>query len=224
MISVRSLTKSYAGRISLENLTLQIEAGSIVALLGPNGSGKTTLIKCILDLVFADKRSQSAIEITGVASIGYMPQTPSYPANLTCRQIVALLENLQAADATRKERLIADLGIGEFFDKKFSALSQGMKQKLNLLQCFMAKHSLYILDEPTAAVDPLVSLYVRNLIRELHARGATFIFTTHIIAEVRQIATRVIVLGEGKIITDKVLADSTETNEEFETALLHSMH
>jgi len=230
MIQLTALNKTYHGFKSLCDITLNITTGKAVALLGPNGSGKTTLIKCILKLVKPDENSQ--IDIDPTMSIGYMPQTPSYPVNLTCKQIIALLEDLAPTNSGQKEKLISDLGMGLFLDKKFSALSQGMRQKLNILQCFMSHHSLYILDEPTAALDPLMAVFVRGLIQEIITKGSTVIFTTHTISEVKQIANRIIVLDSGRVINDKALEDFPEPKtkgttyrgmDEFEATLIGIM-
>ena len=227
MIRLRSLSKTYRGFRSLSEVNLDIRPGNAVALLGPNGSGKTTLIKCILGLVQPDKKSR--IDMKDVTSIGYMPQTPSYPANLTCSQIITLLDDLAPADAKVRKKLVDSLSMDAFLVKKFSTLSQGMKQKLNILQCFMAQHPLYILDEPTASLDPLMAVFVSDLIKDVIAAGSTVIFTTHIISEVRQIADRIIVLDSGRVINDVALGDFVLPNTEggtyrgmdaFEAALI----
>ena len=224
MIQVQNLSKSYRKNTVIRNLDIDIHEGVITALVGPNGSGKTTLLKCILGLTFPDEGTK--ILLAGVEylkqkeinDIGYMPQTPLFPLNLKVKEILTILETLDKKDPIYKSKLIEELEIDKFENKFFGELSGGMKQKVNILQCFSSQKKFYIIDEPTASLDPHISFYLKNLLKERKTMGSSLLFTSHIMSEVDEIADRVIVMVEGKLILhetpNEILAKSNSANME----------
>lgn len=224
MISIQNLTKTYKKNTVIRNLNLEIQEGVITALVGPNGSGKTTLLKCILGLTFPSKESKlllAGIEYLkqdAIQEIGYMPQTPLFPLNLKVKEILEILETLEKKEQVFKEKLVEELEIKKFENKYFGELSGGMKQKVNILQCFSGVKKFYIIDEPTASLDPHISFYLKNLLKERRTMGSSILFTSHIMSEVDEIADRVVVLVEGKLILHEtpkeILAKSKASNME----------
>lgn len=224
MIQIQNLSKTFKKNTVIRNLSLEIQEGLITALVGPNGSGKTTLLKCILGLTFPSKESKlllaglEYLKQEELYEIGYMPQTPLFPQNLKVKEILEILETLEKKNPIYKEKLISELEIDKFENKYFGELSGGMKQKVNILQCFSAVKKFYIIDEPTASLDPHISFYLKNLIKERKMCGSSILFTSHIMSEVDEIADRVIVMVEGKLILHEtpkeILAKSQTSNME----------
>jgi Cu-processing system ATP-binding protein len=224
MIQVQNLSKTFRRNTVIRNLNLEIEEGLITALVGPNGSGKTTLLKCILGLTFPDAGSKlliGGVEYAGqneISEIGYMPQVPLFPQNLKVREIIEILQTLEKKETIFYEKIKIELGLQEFENRYFGELSGGMKQKVNIIQCFSAPKKIYIIDEPTASLDPHISFYLKNLIKSCKANGSSILFTSHIMSEVDEIADRVIVMVEGKLILhespSEILAKSNALNME----------
>lgn len=203
MIKIKNLEKLYDKVPILKNVQLEIEAGTLFALVGPNGSGKTTLLKCISKLVYPDSGS---IEMDGKniheisMRAGYMPQIPQFPKNLKTSELIDFFVSIDPIKPIYKEQLIEDLQIQPFMNKYFHQLSGGMKQKLNILQCFMSKRPLYIIDEPTASLDPSITFYLKNLMKSKKIEGSSIIFTSHIMSEVEELADQMALLIEGNLI------------------------
>ena len=203
MIQIKELNKTFGKYQILKNITFEIQEGKILALLGPNGSGKSTLLKCLLGITPADLiHSWDHKHQIDLRSIGYMPQNPSFPKNLSVKEIINFLDRISLSSVSEayKEQLLIDMDIYPFIEKNFNELSQGMKQKINILQCFMAQPNLYILDEPTAGLDPNMTYYIKKLLLEEKNKGKTILFTSHIMSEVEDLADELLVLIHGEIV------------------------
>ena len=214
MIDIDNVKKAYGDAVVLKDIDLHITAPAVFALVGPNGSGKSTLLKMILGLVIPDS---GQVRFNGVEvndenkamkkHIGYMPQVPSFPRNLRVREIVDFLDGLNGGAPVHHDKLMKDLEISVFYDRYFGDLSGGMKQKVNILQCFRSDKSLYILDEPTVSLDPHMAYYLKNLVKERSKTGQSFVFTSHIMHEVEDMADEMALLVEGKIRLAKKLSE-----------------
>lgn len=209
MLAVENLSKTYRKTRVLSGIDLRIPEACTFALLGPNGSGKTTLLKCLMGSVAPDGGERIALgDQTDVNSeaykemLVYMPQTPGFLPHLSAGEIIALLLRLRDRPAPRMDRLVDDLNIDEFWSKPFGELSGGMKQKLNILQCFMFDFQIAFLDEPTASLDPGIAYYMKGLIKELKSEGKTIVFTSHIMAEVEEVADTMALLDQGRIFLE----------------------
>lgn len=210
-LRIEQLSKSFSKFNVLEKISLYIPTGSAYALLGPNGSGKTTLLKSLIGSIHYDSGSiDMGEDLTNVnvqsasykIKISYMPQYPGFLPHLTARESIELLIQLSGRTAIFQERLVSELGIAEFWNKPFRELSGGMKQKINILQCFMFKSEFFFLDEPTSSLDPQMAGYVKNLIREVKSNGTTVLFTSHIMSEVEDIADQMALLSNGKVLIE----------------------
>ncbi len=201
MIKISSLNKTFGKNKILKDIQLQIPQGSLFALLGPNGSGKSTFLKCLLDIVPADSKKFTSL-VSKKECIGYVPQNPAFPKNVKVCEIIDFFEYISPipVNVAYKKELMQDMGILSFTHKNFSQLSQGMKQKVNILQCFMFNSSFIIMDEPTAGLDPAMSYYVKRILRQKKEEKKTVLFTSHIMSEVEELADEVAVLIEGEIV------------------------
>jgi ABC-2 type transport system ATP-binding protein len=208
-VEIKGLTKSYGAVQALRGVDLSVSRGEIFGFLGPNGAGKTTTIRCLLDLI----RPQSGtMRILGIdpakdpvqvrSHIGYLPGELNLESNLTVKGALHYFNDLRKrkADWTYVRQLADRLELE--LDKPIKNLSKGNKQKVGLVQAFMARPELLLLDEPTSGLDPLMQQEVYRLLREAKADGTTVFFSSHVISEVEAIAERVAIIRSGVIVEE----------------------
>jgi Cu-processing system ATP-binding protein len=214
MIRIRGLRKSYGRTAVLRDLDLDVGTGLVTAILGPNGAGKTTLIKSCLGLVHpeAGEISIGGTRVTADAAyrarIGYMPQVPRYPENLTVREILAMIRDLRgvAEEATDTE-LIEVFSLEAQMEKPFRALSGGNRQRVSAAIALMFRPELLFLDEPTAGLDPVASSMLKDRIRREKDNGRTIVLTSHVMSEIEELADVVIYLLDGRIDFERSVSD-----------------
>lgn len=201
---VKDLHKAYGKNQVLKGVDLELQPGMITAVLGPNGSGKTTLIKSILGMVIAQK---GEIIAGGMSTgrdwhyrrdIGYLPQIARFPENLKVRELIAMVKDIREQEGDPKE-LSALFHLGPFMNKPLRHLSGGTRQKVNILLAFMFDSKYYILDEPTAGLDPLALTHFKDILLREKQKGKAILMTTHIVHLVEEMADEVVFLLEGKI-------------------------
>jgi Cu-processing system ATP-binding protein len=204
-IEVDGLSKSF-GRVDvLTGLTVGFPSGKTTAVIGPNGAGKTTLLKCVLGLVHPD---QGEITVGGEKvkgshlyrrNLGYMPQHARYPDNLTGRDMIELFKSLRSDAGHPDLTLVRTLHLEGELDKPFRTLSGGTRQKISALLAFMFSPPIYILDEPTAGLDPVASTALKDHIRAVRDQGASVVLTSHVVADLEELADRIVFLLDGRI-------------------------
>lgn len=205
MIEIINLNKSYGSLEVLKELNLVIKKGEITYLVGPNGSGKTTLIKSILGLIkrysgeicIDDKIINGEFEYRN--SIGYMPQTPSFPENLTVKNIFEMVMDLRNSNKEIDEELVKKFNLNNEMNKRLKNLSGGTLQKVNASLAFLFSPDILILDEPTAGLDPVASGILKDKILKENSNGKTILFTSHIISELEDLAQNIAFILEGKL-------------------------
>ncbi len=204
MIDVQNISKSFGKLKVLDDINITFPSDAFIGIVGPNGSGKTTLIKCILGLIRPD---EGAIYYQGKSvnkawayrkDVCYLPQVAQFPSNLKVSELLELLKDLRK-DYDREEELTNILGINEFVDKKFNALSGGMKQKVNILVTLMYSGHTIILDEPTTGLDPMSQLKLKNFLLEEKAAGKCILITTHILSLLDEMCDKILFLLDGKV-------------------------
>ncbi len=205
-LTLQGLTKSYGRVMALRGVDLEVQRGEIFGFLGPNGAGKTTTIRCLLDLIRPDG---GAIRVLGHdpqadplavrRRVAYLPGELNLEPNLTAERALRYLAELRGAPADwgRPRELARRLQLD--LTTQVKNMSKGNKQKVGIVQAFMAPQELLLLDEPTSGLDPLMQQEVYRLVREAQAAGATVFFSSHIISEVQAIAERVAVIRDGLI-------------------------
>jgi ABC-2 type transport system ATP-binding protein len=207
VIQTNNLTKNYGSVRALRGVDLEVKRGEIFGFLGPNGAGKTTTIRCLLDLIRPNGGTSRVLSLDPQkqsrqvrARSGYLPGELHLEDGMTVEATLRYLNALRGGkadwDYTRKltERLDLDLNI------QSRNLSKGNKQKVGVVQALMHKPELLLLDEPTSGLDPLIQQEVLHLIREAKREGATVFFSSHIISEVEQVAERVGIIRQGKVV------------------------
>ena len=203
MIVATGLSKRFGAVQVLRELDLHIVPGRVTAIVGPNGAGKTTFIKTLLGLSRPDAGTLTfdgapvEDDETYRARIGYMPQIARYPENLTGADLLALLHDLRGAPAI-DVRLVGQLALGDALRKPLRTLSGGTRQKVNAVAAFLFTPECYVLDEPTAGLDPVAAGVLKRRILEERAAGRTVILTSHVMSEIDELADDVVFLVEGR--------------------------
>ena len=207
VISVAGLTKRYGGARGVSDLSFDVAPGEALGFLGPNGAGKTTTIRLLLDFI---RPTAGAVRVFGMdprkegvrvhRRLGYLPGELALYERMTVeaylRAFAALRGDVSWASVTG---LTDRLGLG--LDKRIHDLSHGHKQKVGLVQAFMHRPELLILDEPTQGLDPLVQQTFYALVEEERERGATIFLSSHVMPEVERLCDRVGIIREGQLVT-----------------------
>ena len=203
-LELQEVSKRFGRNTVLDRVSFGVRPGRVSAILGPNAAGKSTAIKIVLGLVRPDG---GRVMVNGTAAgsdpsyrsaVGYMPQSARFPDNLTGHEVVAMLRDLRPG-LVPDERLFEELGLTLQMGKPTRTLSVGTRQKLNAAIAFMFRPSLLILDEPTAGLDPVASSVLKNRIAECREQGSTVVLTSHVLAEVEELADDVIGVLEGRV-------------------------
>lgn len=204
MIETRHLQKQYGRQRVLRDVSLTAVTGKLTVLVGHNGCGKTTLMKCLLGLVNADAGQIlfNGRESRGAAhrmAVGYMPQSPRYPDNISGREWMRLIESVRGFAPVDATELIEQFGLGEELAKPLAALSGGTSQKLGAVVALMYRPDFLLLDEPTAGLDPVSRIVFKDLVAAARDRGCTILLTSHVISEVDDLADNLIWMDDGRI-------------------------
>jgi len=204
VLDVKDVTVRYGSARGIDDVSLQVPAGQVTGLLGPNGSGKTTLLRSILDLVHPTK---GTIDVVGTdsrrprarACISYLPGDLSFPGRLSGH---SLLRRFSAAggalDSTQIENLSKRLDID--LSRPVGTLSRGNQQKVGLVLAFAKQADVLLLDEPTSGLDPLLQREFAVLVTEVVERGSAVVLSSHVMSELEDLADRVAVLREGRLV------------------------
>lgn len=220
MISVSEIEKRFGALDVLKSISAQFETGRSYALIGPNGSGKTTLIKCILGMVVPDK---GKIEVNGESilgqwayrkMIGYMPQIGRYPDNMTIGQLFEMIKDLRSDSKAIDEELIEGFGLDKMMNKRMHTLSGGTRQKVSAALAFLFNPKVFILDEPTAGLDPLAVEVIKEKILKEMGDDKIFIITSHILSDLDELSSHALYLDNGSLIyNDSIALLKEETGE-----------
>jgi Cu-processing system ATP-binding protein len=222
MISLLNVVKKFGRLKVLNSIIVNFEKGQAIALIGPNGSGKTTLIKTILGLVIPDSgdilyKENSILGRSDYRSrIGYMPQIGRYPENMSIGQVIDMVVNLRRVKYNDLDNeLVNELGVHKLLDKKMRTLSGGTRQKVSACIAFMFSPEVYILDEPTAGLDPVASEVLKQKIIREKEGGKLIILTSHVLSDLDDLVTSVVYMQDGSIkINDKIEVLQVKTGKQ----------
>lgn len=220
MISVKQVEKKFGRLTALEKVSLEFQTGKSYALVGPNGSGKTTLIKSILGLVVPTSGEilfdEKSIRHDWMYrdKIGYMPQIGRYPENMRIGQLFEMMKNIRQEHQKVDEDLIDAFKLYKMYDKRMHGLSGGTRQKVSAALAFLFHVPVYILDEPTAGLDPIsVEILKEKIIHEKHL-NKLLIVTSHILSDLDELTNNMVYMFEGKVHYDNTIEQlKAETKE-----------
>ena len=212
-ILTRHLTKRYGKARGIEDVNLTVRQGEIFGFIGPNGAGKSTTIRTLLGLI---RKTGGEASILGLdcerdrtrilEQVGYLPSEVFYYDGMRARDLLKYAAGFYRTDCSERiKELSTRLGLN--LDQKVEDMSLGNRKKVGIVQGLMHSPKLIILDEPTSGLDPLVQRAFFDLIREEHARGATVLFSSHILSEVQRICDRVAIIREGRIVAVRSVAE-----------------
>lgn len=196
VLRTEKLTKSFGKIEVLHNIDISIEQGEVFGLIGQNGAGKTTLLRVICGLM---KPTKGSVKLqSGKPFIGYMPQSCRFDDSTTVADTIRFFAKIRKADAKDSslfgERLNLDL------TKKVKHLSPGQQKKLQMIIAMTGEPDLYILDEPTAGLDPNATFEMKNIIKDIHNRGKSIIISSHILQDMDEICTNIAIMENGQLI------------------------
>lgn len=203
ILECENLSKNYGSVKALDNLTLKIESGKIVGLLGPNGHGKTTLIKTLSGLLSKDKGKVlidgKRIGVGTKKIVSYLPERSYLSPEMKIKEVVSFFQEFyEDFDAKKADAMLGELSLDK--ESKLKSLSKGNREKVQLIMVMSRKAKLYLLDEPMGGVDPAARDYILKTIISNYSEDATVIISTHLIQDVEQILDEVIFLKEGKVM------------------------
>jgi Cu-processing system ATP-binding protein len=205
MISLQHVTKKFGRLTALDQVSLAWQPGKSYALIGPNGSGKTTLIKSILGLVVPTSGQilfdghNIARDYAYRSRIGYMPQIGRYPENMRIGQLVDMMKNIRPGNPKTDEELIDAFKLYKMYDKRMHALSGGTRQKVSAALAFLFNVPVFILDEPTAGLDPVAVEILKEKILHEKRMSKLMIITSHILSDLDELTTDLVYIFEGKV-------------------------
>ncbi len=221
VIRTRGLVKQFGRLRAVDGIDLDVRAGDVYGFLGANGSGKTTTVRMLLGLVLP---TAGEIELLGrrmpragrsvLPRVGALVEGPAHYGHLSGRANLALLDASGPGGSwrtrrTRVDRVLEQVGLGGVGRRPVRAYSLGMRQRLGLAGALLRRPDLLILDEPTNGLDPQGIAEVRELLLDLHRDGTTVFLSSHLLAEVEQLCSRVGVLDRGRLVLQDELAHLT---------------
>ena len=211
LISAQHLHKVYTQTVAVDDVSLQVYGGEIFGFLGPNGAGKTTTIKMLIGLL-RPSGGTAAIgghniqrePIPAKALLGYVPDQPYLPDKLTARELLQFVGGLYRLPATRIEQrgteLLRLFDLESHADELVGGFSHGMKQKMALASALLHDPQVLFLDEPTVGLDPRSARLIKDILRQLAARGTAVFLTTHILEIAERLCDRVAIIANGRVI------------------------
>lgn len=208
MILLSSVTKRFKNNTAVDTVTFRAKEGEIIGFVGPNGAGKTTTMRLILGYLFptegiitVNNLNPAEHRVEVLKQIGYLPENNPLYQDMQVQEYLEFVSKIKNADGVSD--IVSQVGLQEVFSKKIEELSRGFKQRVGLAAALLGNPDALVLDEPTSGLDPLEQDKIKNLIRSL-ARKKIVIFSTHILSEVEDIATRLIIINKGRIVYDGV--------------------
>jgi ABC-2 type transport system ATP-binding protein len=218
VIEIKNLTKYYGKSRGIVDISFNVEEGEIFGFIGPNGAGKSTTIRTLLALIHPTSGSATifgkdcikfAPEIA--KEVGYLPSEVFYYDNMKVIDLLKYSASFYKKDCNKRIKELAEL-MELDLNKKIEDLSFGNKKKVGIVQGLLHEPKLIILDEPTIGLDPLMQQRFFDLLKEENKKGATILFSSHILSEVQKLCNRVAIIKEGRIIKVEKISTLKENN------------
>jgi len=225
LVSVSHLTKSYGPRTAVRDVSFHLTPG-VTGLLGPNGAGKSTLVRCLVGLAGWD---EGDVRIAGIdpsrrpsdarRMVGFMPERVSYPPEMRVQaylRYVAEIKSIPRADRTGSvEAALERAGLGHVSTRIVANLSKGYRQRVGLAQALLGDPPIAVLDEPSAGLDPLNVIEIRDTLRNYARAGRVVLISTHVLPETQVLCDRVLVMSQGNLVYDGSTAAMTAARGDF---------
>lgn len=222
VIEIKNLTKRYGKARGIEDVSFNVKEGEIFGFIGPNGAGKSTTIRTLLSLIYPTSGSATIFgkDIITAApeikkEIGYLPSEVFYYDNMKVMDLLKYSASFYKKDCTKRIKELSDI-MELDLTKKIDDLSLGNKKKVGIVQGLLHEPKLIILDEPTSGLDPLMQQKFFDLLEKENEKGATILFSSHILSEVQRLCDRVAIIKDGRIVTvEKISTLKENTYKKF---------
>jgi ABC-2 type transport system ATP-binding protein len=217
-IEVADLTKQFSGSVrAVDSLDFRVEHGSVCGLLGPNGAGKTTTLRMLVGLVHPTRGRAEVLGTTVtpghpvLARVGTMIEHAAFVPYLSGMQNLRRYWEAGGGDFAQAnlDAALAVAGLGDAVDRKVKTYSQGMRQRLGVARALLGRPEVLVLDEPTNGLDPGEMREIRDLLRRLTTEGVTVLLSSHLLAEIEQVCSHVVVMDRGKLVAAGTVAELT---------------
>ncbi len=209
-ITLRGVTKRFAGTVAVDDLSLVVPTGSIYGFIGPNGSGKTTTLRMIMHILLPD---EGEIEVLGSRDtaaardrVSYLPEERGLYKKMTIRRLLRYYARLKGGTQPQIDAAIDDwmarMELPGLLDRQIETLSKGMSQKVQFVSAVVSNPSLLILDEPFSGLDPVNAQVLKDAVLEMRRRGTTVVFSTHDMATAERMCDRIFMIFRGRKVLD----------------------
>jgi ABC-2 type transport system ATP-binding protein len=213
-ISIRGVSKSFGSTHAVRDLDLVVPRGSLCGFLGPNGAGKSTTIRMIMSIIYPDSGSIDVLGSSALRNkdrIGYLPEERGLYRKMRVGEFIEYMGRLKgvAGEPLRQRTVhwLEKMELPDCYRKRCQELSKGMQQKVQFIASIIHEPDLLILDEPFSGLDPVNSALLNRLFHELHARGVTIIFSTHVLHQAEQLCDRIFLIHKGEKLLDATLGE-----------------
>ena len=220
-IVLNRITKTFGRTTAVRDFDLTVPKGALYGLIGPNGAGKTTIIRTILAILFPDSGELSILGQSSIKEvrhrIGYLPEERGVYRKMRTGEFLAFMAQLKGLNDADIRRLIPKwlekTGLAGVVKKRCEELSKGMQQKIQFITAVMHRPDILILDEPFSGLDPVNQRLLRDLVLEERRRGATILFSTHVMAHAEQLCDHIVMVHQGNKVLDGTPAEILRTSD-----------
>ncbi|MCL2877796.1 MAG: ATP-binding cassette domain-containing protein [Acidobacteria bacterium] len=220
-ISLNNITKTFGQTTAVRSFDLTVPRGALYGLIGPNGAGKTTIIRMILAILFPDSGELSVFGHSSIEAdrhrIGYLPEERGVYRKMRVGEFLTFMARLKGMNDADIRRLVPEwldrAELPNITKKRCEELSKGMQQKIQFITAVMHKPDILILDEPFSGLDPVNQRLFRDLVLEERRRGATILFSTHIMAHAEQLCDHIVMVHQGNKVLDGTPVEILQTSD-----------
>jgi ABC-2 type transport system ATP-binding protein len=221
VITIQGLTKRFGDVLAVDDLSLEVDQGTVVGFLGPNGAGKTTTLRTLLGLV---SPTAGTAEIDGrpyreladpIRQVGAVLEATSFHPGRSARNHLRVVATAAGLPLARADAVLEQVGLAEAARRRVGGFSLGMRQRLGLATALLGDPQVLILDEPANGLDPEGVHWLRGLLRQLADQGRTVLVSSHVLAEVAQTVDQVVIIARGRLVTQSTLAALTARTDQL---------
>jgi ABC-2 type transport system ATP-binding protein len=221
VITIQGLTKRFGQVVAVDDLSFEVDQGTVVGFLGPNGAGKTTTLRMLLGLVTP---TAGSARIDGkpyralaepVRHVGAVLEASSFHPGRSARNHLRVVATAAGLPLARADQVLEQVGLTQAAHRRVSGFSLGMRQRLGLATALLGDPQVLILDEPANGLDPEGVHWLRGLLRQLADQGRTVLVSSHVLAEVAQTVDQVVIIAGGRLVTQSTLAALTARTDQL---------
>jgi ABC-2 type transport system ATP-binding protein len=220
VITIQGLTKRFGDIVAVDDLSFEVDQGTVVGFLGPNGAGKTTTLRTLLGLVTPTAGS-TRIDgkpyrelVDPVRHVGAVLEASSFHPGRSARNHLRVIATAAGLPYTRADQVLEQVGLAQAAHRRVGGFSLGMRQRLGLATALLGDPQVLILDEPANGLDPEGVHWLRGLLRQLADQGRTVLVSSHVLAEVAQTVDQVVIIASGRLVTQSTLAALTARTDQ----------